>query len=540
MPRRSGPMLATVTLLASLAVAVPVGVAANAAPGATPGPGTFTKITTPSGPSVTHVVHNATAVLKFDVAGRASLDVTSVDIDCVFQFGGVVTATVLASGVAVTGGAFSAVAHTNNVPPNCRLRAVPTNVTATTGYLGSYAGPIIYTDAAVAEKVGTTPDSFVAASESGLGLTDVTDAATCGIAFLVTIQTPAMTVDGSPGENCELGLVYGDLANSVIPIRVDSHNAYLPATVQNELVQEAHLTVVQPRLTVTFSTIVAGRLTVTEAAPLMRCSGSNVYPPTAMSCPHLVATGVTFKRVSLVDAGSRQVQFRDSYTSTDGAAHSIKLQYAAGGPLGVGTGAAGYVFPGHGAAFKASTPGEVVTGLGSKAASVVMASDVDAVPGDAGTNATALSWSRAPSKLQFGPDPTSREFSLDYNEKVTRHAPAYLGLTLSEQPTAAAVQSLGRRATAAMISVPTIASPAPGATVKGKKITVKGSVAVGANGPATVVTVAGHKAKVTPAGASVKYQVSFKAAYGEHSITVTATDSAGNTSHRTIKVRNKR
>jgi Glucodextranase, domain B len=536
MPRRSGRMLATAMLLASLAVAVPVGMTASAAPGAPPGPGTFTKITTPSGATVTHVVHGATST--FAVAGRASLDVTTVNIDCLFISGGALMSESLAKNVAVSGGGFSAVAHVSSVPPNCRLRAVPTNVSVTSDYLGSYAGPIVYTETALVVKAGTTPAALVLATESGVGLAEVTDAATCGVGFLVTIATPTMTLGGSSMENCELGLAYTDLADSAIPIRVDGHNAYLPATVHSDF--SASLSLVQPRLTVKLSKIVGGVVTATESARLMRCSGSNLFPPTTTSCPHLVSTGVTFTRTTTVNAGARQVQFRDSFTSTDGAAHALRLQYEAGGPLGQSTGAAGYDFPGHGTAFKASTPGEIVTGLGSKSGSVVMASDMDAVPGDVGTDATALSWSRAPSKIQFASDPTTRRFSLDYTVTVTAHNALHLGLALSEQPTAAAVASLGQRATAAMISAPTITSPAAGATVKGKTITVKGSVAVGANGLATKVTVAGHKAHLTATATSAKYQASFTEPYGEHSITVTATDSAGNTSHRTIKVRNKR
>src|SRR4051812_23027712 len=87
------------------------------------GPGTWTKITTPS--------HNVTFHYKLagpnqlTVSGQTSPDVTSVDVDCIVrQQSGALYVGALATNVAVTSGFFS-VSGTVNGFTNCRLRAVP-------------------------------------------------------------------------------------------------------------------------------------------------------------------------------------------------------------------------------------------------------------------------------------------------------------------------------------------------------------------------------------------------------------------------------
>jgi hypothetical protein len=102
---------ATIILAATVAAAFPAA--------ADPGPGTFTRITTPG----------ATKYFKFDakpdatdnffiVSGRTSPDVTSVDIDCIeYTTDGTLNSALFASGVPVSGGAFSTVATYPRVPP---------------------------------------------------------------------------------------------------------------------------------------------------------------------------------------------------------------------------------------------------------------------------------------------------------------------------------------------------------------------------------------------------------------------------------------
>src|SRR4051794_15872014 len=69
-------LLAASTMVASVVIAAP-------APAlAAPGPGTFTRITAPAGSLIYHFNGNPGATNNLHVAGSASTDVTSVDIDC--------------------------------------------------------------------------------------------------------------------------------------------------------------------------------------------------------------------------------------------------------------------------------------------------------------------------------------------------------------------------------------------------------------------------------------------------------------------------
>src|SRR5262249_44100885 len=145
-----------------------------------------------------------------------------------------------------------------------------------------------------------------------------------------------------------------------------------------------------------------GDIRVVESAPLVRCSGGagNTYPPTSLSCPSLVATGVKFARTVDVFRGAQQARLRDSFISTDSSAHAVTMQYQAQlGPPPTGT--MGYVFPQHGGGFAASTPDQVVSGLGSKAGTIFVRSDIYAGPDESQADTIALTWSRPPSKVQF-------------------------------------------------------------------------------------------------------------------------------------------
>ena len=63
---------------------------------------------------------------------------------------------------------------------------------------------------------------------------------------------------------------------------------------------------------------------------------------------------------------------------------------------------------------------------------------------------------------------------------------------------------------------------------------MKGTIALGANGRPTSVRVNGHRAKIT--GSS--WAVTFSESSGQHTITATAKDSAGNTASKSIKIHN--
>ena len=522
--------------------AVAVGILLTAAGAASAvGVGTFTSISDPGGTTTftfdgAHPSNN-----HITVAGETSADVTSVDIDCILNPATGPTVQVLATGVPVTGQSFSTIAAFPNLISNCRLRAIPAGVDPESDYVGSYAGPILYMNGAVYDTTGSTTYGFTALGEQGDGLAAAMDAAQCGPALSSTIRPPAMDVRGSGLQNCAFALPSGNVTGSgstASAIKVDGHNAYLPSSVHSFLnAAPQSLGLPQPALAVTLTRFSNGDVTVTESAPLKRCSADDTYPPTPTSCPSLVNTGVTFARTLNLFRGDHQIRLRDAFTSSDGHAHPISLQYqeSISSPP---TGAVGYRFPGGSSTFHKVALNRVVTDLGTKAGTVFVRSDIDSLEGDPQADTLGLTWSRAPEEVVFSGS-VANVFGLPYSLRAPANGTAHLGFAYSRRAETKNARTLAAIAVNEMVNPPKIGAPANGAVIKGRTTTVKGSVTLGANGLPRTVRVNGHAAHLTKvSGTKVTYSVSFSEALGRHRIRVTATDAAGNARSRSIHVTN--
>ena len=446
---RNMARLAAATALGAAVLALPAGRASAA-------PVLWTQISTPAKALHYHFAVGATNHLH--VAGQTSAGITQVDIVCVlFVVGQETDATPLAAAVPVVAHSFNAIVTFPTTPPaNCRLRAVPTGTDPATDYLGSYTGPILYTDA-----FGTLTDSgkvysFMAQSEEGDGVVVQTDVGLCGTEALVTIEAPQMQA-GPIVLTCLFGLPDANIDPSGSPthsaIRVDGHNAYLPSGVHDFRGTPQSLTVPQTALTVHRSIAANGDVTVTESAALKRCSVSDHYPPTTASCPALVATGVTFKRVSKFFRNGHQVQIRDTFSSTDHHAHTTTLQYLGAAENETGGGSAdtraGFVYPGHGSTFHQATLGQTITGFGGKAGSLLIRSDLHARPDDPQADTNAATWSRPPSMINFSADPSQADqFGMAYKVKVPAGGKGRLAFAVSERWLTADVKRLAALAIA--------------------------------------------------------------------------------------------
>jgi hypothetical protein len=524
-------------LVVAVVAFVPLTLIATGA-AAAPGPGTFTKITTPT----SEMYHfSATATNNLSVSGQASNDVTSVDIDCIFNTSGGPSIQKFATAVPVTGGVFGTTAVITSYPANCRLRAIPTAVDATTAYIGSYSGPIMYFYVFAPSHGGGHQIGYTAAGEQGSGIGSTQEAGDCSGDLLATVSTPAMDVLGPGSAFCAFALPSGNLTSTgtstASSIRVDGHSAYLPDAVYSYLNQTQSLGVTQTTLTTTFAHAANGDVTVTESAPLVRCSVDDTYPPTLTSCPNVVSTGVTFHRTVNIFRGAHQVRLRDSYAATNGHSHTVAVQYIAG-LHPPDTGATGFAFPGHSSTYSVASPNQVVTGLGTKAATLLARSDIRAVEGDKQADTIGLSWSRAPSKIQFS-GTSADDFAMPYSLTVPAGGTAYVGFASSEGNTTAEAKKVAALATGEVVVAPTITSPKSGATITGHRTTVKGRIVLGANGMPTSVTVNGHAATLTKVNATTdSYVATFSESFGKHKLTVTAKDVAGNTKSATRTVTN--
>jgi hypothetical protein len=451
--------------------------------------------------------------------------------------------TQLATAVPVSNGAFSGVAAPDTLTGQCRLRAVPTGVDAASTYIGSYAGPSLYEWAGAAVRdSGNVPYSILAVDEHGEGIGEALDASQCGTALLARISMPGMDVLGPATETCMVALPSGNLTSTGVAnasaVKVDGHNAYLPYAIHNYLIQQQSLALTQSTLTTTFSRNSAGVLTWTESAPLERCSGDNTYPPTSTSCPNLTSTGVTFKRTGTMSPDGPTVAMQDQFLSSDGSKHTVTADYAGTVPA-PDAGAAGFLFPGNGTTFQTPGSNEVVTGLGTHTGTVLIRSDLHAFDGDPQADTLGLTYSKAPSKAVFakaGGGAAPAEYELLYSLAVPAHGSGYLRFTAGWGLTVADARALGSSAQAASVNRPNITAPKQGATITGHKVTVKGTVSLGANGLPNSVTVNGHAATLTSTGS---YSITLSEPYGTHTLTAKAIDSAGSSASRAIKVTNK-
>jgi hypothetical protein len=527
----------------SVASAVAAGTLLAAAGAASAvGEGTFTKITAPSGTTTFKFDGKHPSNNHFTVSGETSADVTSVDIDCILIEDAGRSVHTLVGSVPVTAGAFSAVATLPDLMLNCRLRAIPSGVDPQSDYLGSYTGPIFYMNGATYLTTGSTIFGYTALGEQGDGVTEAKDAAQCGPAISATIEPPGMRTLGTDSESCAFALpssnVTGGGSSTASAIKADGHNAYLPFSVHSFLNGAPQLLgLPQPALSTTLTRSGNGDVTVTESAPLKRCSVDDTYPPTPTSCPGLVDTGVTFTRTLNLFRGDHQIRVRDAFISTDNHAHTMNLEYR-GQIATPETGAVGYTFPGGSSTFHTVALNQVVTGLGTKAGTMFARSDLDSVEGDPVADTLGLTWSRAPQEVLFSGG-AKNLFALPYALTVPANGTTHLGFAYSKRVETKDAKTLAAGAQNEMVNAPTIRSPSKGAAIKGHTTTVKGSVTLGANGLPTKVLVNGHTAHLTKASAPKEtYSVSFSESFGKHKLKVTAKDVAGNTRSKSIRVTN--
>jgi hypothetical protein len=529
---RAALMVAGVVGLAAVAFTS----AASAVPPPSLGPGSYTTITSPSAASL-RLALNPTGPTQLTVSGVTSSDVNSVDIDCIStNAAGSPVVSVAASSVPVVTDTFSTKASMSKSQlAACRLRAVPSSYSLT-NYLSAFAGPVIF-PYLVSPSISSTTTYGVTISDSeGAGVVSEGDAGTCATQMLTVTQPNEQTLANAL--NCAFGLPGQNdhpSAATASTIVVDGNNAYLPAAVHSYLIGSLGLPVTPSAITYTSQHHSNGDLTVTETAPLERCTVGNSYPPTSTSCPGLTNAGVKLVRTAMIFRAGDQLRIRDSFVSTDGKAHTVATTYLTqltAPPLG----GLGVSFPKHSASFARPAPNQKVTGFGTGAATMLARSDIYAAADDPDADTIGLTWSRTPSSVHFSAT-TNDQFRLAYSLKIPARGAARIGFAASQSQTTSQVRTLGAEAVADMMAVPAISTPKSGAKLSSHSVTVKGTVGLGANGLPSAVLVDAHAAKITAGSSSVAYVAHITLSAGRHTITVVARDAAGNTSSRRVTVK---
>lgn len=521
-PRTGRLALAAATLCVAGALAAEAPADAGA-----PGPGSWTRVTTPSGRTtlLSQVGHEG----QLTVAGKASSDISLVNVYCLRGIGSAVDATTVATSVPVAGGRFQATVPVPQVfgDPVCRLRALPAGVNPQTTYLASYAGPVTSFDAWRYTVDAGVPYAFTLTAAAGDGELQGGDAASCltfGTVGLQTVQPDLTITSGLDGCLVALDTAVGETASG---IRVDGHNAFTPGS-------RHQWGLTATPISVRVSASPSGRVTWSETAKLARCASGDAFPPSSSTCPTLVQTGVSLHRVATYLANGQQVTARDSFTSTDGRRHHVRLAYA--GSLADQPGEPGVWLPGQ-HAFHAVARGTTTTALGHAAASMLLRTDRFSVEGDPTASTFAVSWSRTPSRATF--DAASDAWETLHTLTVPSKGTVRLGYAVSEATTTAQARTLAHHAERAMLPAPRIATPADGAVVSGRSTTVSGTVRAGADGLPTSVTVDGHRATLVARSATrATFRVTFLESLGTHTLTAVARDAGGNARSSSVTVRN--
>jgi hypothetical protein len=406
--------LAVATTLAGALV-----VAGLAAAPAAPAAITASQITTPSNPSFFVADENAGsqtfAISGTTTGGNPASNL--VDVRC--YFGG--TSVKVKGNVPLnSNGSFSvAAADLNNLLAlTCQLRAVPAGTKPAD--VTPFSGPVIGVGDRESSKInggtnnGKIYDYSLDAQQQTAAF-DYASLGSCGLhnGFLYDSTYANTTVTFA----CNAGLLSADSA--VKPTRselqIDGANAYAPTQAFFINPNAAGF----PALTDTYTVDKAtGNVVIHETDPLVRCT-SATYPPTQTSCTSFVSTGVTDNRTVMQDHDGHISWITDTFTSTDGKAHSVDLLWDNNqqffGPSGDSS-QLEYEFPGE-SSFSTHATGNTVS-LPASAGTILLRMH-GAADGATGTGQGAIVYDRPATAATFTAVTTlGNEFTVHQTGKV--------------------------------------------------------------------------------------------------------------------------
>jgi Glucodextranase, domain B len=273
-----------------------------------------------------------------------------------------------------------------------------------------------------------------------------------------------------------------------------------------------------------------GNLTLNETDEVVECSpAAGVYPPTTASCSSFVPAGVQVSlHIAQTDAG-RMTTVTQSFSSTNGIAHSVDLlednQFfhpTADGALN---------FPWTGAGMQPyTTLGQVIPGLTAAGpGSFFVKGDRMAPDGSESAPQGSVTFSNPPDRVIVvsgtnNAITNSSWFDLHYSRTVPATGAVTLGFTYSTAFLASEVASDAESAAAAFEPSVTIATPGAEAATSQPRVVVSGTAA-DANGLSSL-TVDGQAVSVGPDGA---WTATVPLSQGANTITAIATNAFGNT-----------
>ena len=494
---------------------------------------TWTSSQSGTPPNATYLISDDNVPTRLTVSGRAQGTAGDL-VDIVCYHGSPSQSTILAQHLSVgNDGSFStgspAPTLKNTIDGHaCRLRAVPSGHEST-GDVSQFAGP----DIAVSQvgipsaSLGGHPYDFYAIGTTLSAFAGWNSAGSCGPHIALLDSSFGI---GDSALDCVGSLLGSNLPANPPPapqptrseVQIDGHDAYDAASAQavfggtedpNQL----------PRITPTNLSFdpTDGVLGSQSPEAWVVCAHPVAYPPTFGDCPQFATAGVSLQRNIATSDGGQVVTMTDTWSSTDGQAHSLDLLYDDFVGLHSSSAQRGYELPGqsgfaaYGAGAALPAPAPAVPG------SILVRSNLGAADGDPSQAAGAITFSTPPSAFTFA---SNQELEEHRVLAIPAGGSASVSYIYSTAYSVAQVQALAFAAQD-RFQAPAIAitSPADGSTTTNPVATVTGTASAGSG--VSSVTVSGQTVPVQGATWSAMVQLS----PGLNTITALATDGAGAT-----------
>jgi hypothetical protein len=312
-------------------------------------------------------------------------------------------------------------------------------------------------------------------------------------------------------------------------IQIDGLNAYGSDSADNLFTNSDKLDGF-PALTASLDSFDSstGNAQTTESEPLVKCTPEpeNLYAPTSSDCTAFASTGVAIKRVTSYSNSGRMATVTDTYSSTDGSAHSLDLEYE----TDLGNSTSGWELPGQ-SSF--TTPSTGATGTAPSTAPGTVYGIYDAGSAPSPSNPVgALTFSTPYNSVNFYNTLWTGENSalFDYQRMVPAGGSMSIIWSYATGTSLAEVQGYAADALAALRPAVTITSPANGVTVTSSPVTVTGTAGGGSG--VKSVTVNGVTATVSDG----HWTAAVPLTQGPNTLTATMTTTDGSTATASVVV----
>jgi hypothetical protein len=446
------------------------------------------------------------------------------------------------NGIALTStGSFSVtnVPESQFVGVSCHLVVVPHGSTTPPG--SNYTGPRVgfseFTTNGYKTPHGALYDYYFedATTEATSGSDSIDD---CGPYPYLVDGTSAMN-PGNSIFNCASSF-YTSASDRIDPledlpsseIEVDGQNAY-GSYGADTLFSSSDARPGFPALTVSLDSFDSsnGNAQTTESEPLVKCTPEDIYVATSSSCTAFASTGIALKRVTDYTNNGRVATITDTYSSTDGQAHSLDLKYE----TDLNDSTAGWEFPGQ-TSFTTPSSSTDATDPGPSTApgTLYAIDDISSALNPSLTNVVGAATFATPYNSVTFDDtiwgPTYPTALFDYQRMLPASGSTTITWSYATGTSLAEVQGYAAAAQAELRPVVTISSPANGATVTSSPVTVTGT----AGGGSGVKSVTVNGVTATLSGGT--WSASVPLTHGPNTLTASMTTNVGSTATASVTV----